>query len=93
MQVEQGRPGGDNDSLFTRISSPVLENYFPVPILREFNRNRLKMRPFPGQFSRKWPKYEIFPVLFPVAREFDRADRFGRTASTTRKSAQTDVIS
>jgi hypothetical protein len=70
----------------------VIKNYFPVMNFREFLSNSLNlMADSRAGFRRKGPFSTRFPVLFPVSRELHRpGERFRRTASATRKSAQSE---
>jgi hypothetical protein len=56
-----------NDTLFTGMSFPALANYFPVPILREFARNKLKTRAISEPiFAKTARKLKIPCYLIPV---------------------------
>jgi hypothetical protein len=68
---------------------PCNPELFPVRVSREFRRQPIDIFNFLSPKIRQiGPENAQFPVIFPVTREFSPGDRFGETASTTRKSAQ-----
>ena len=77
-----------------QIALPVHENELAVPILREFARNALTMRGFQTALFAVKGQNRLNSLFFSLLTGiWPYGDRFCGTASTTRKSAQIDVIS
>jgi hypothetical protein len=73
----QIRALNSRNSLLLKIISLLRFSGFPVLLLREFRRKCPSQKGFPQhEWAPSKPEFVIFPVFFPVTREFKDGDRF-----------------